>query len=138
MAVSPGFKAFVAEQLATLGPVTIRAMFGGAGVYAEGVMLALIVDDTLYLKTDATGATAYEAEGSMPFSYETRNGTHTLSSYWRVPERLFDDPDEMTDWARRALGIASAGARRSAKSGRDKTAGRGRSRTTRSAPKPLK
>lgn len=106
MAVSPGFKVFVAEQLAGVGPVSIRPMFGEAGVYADGVMLGLIADDTLYLKTNAAGASDFEAEGSAPFSYETSQGSNTIASYWRVPERLYDEPDEMTRWAERALGIA--------------------------------
>ena len=108
MAVSPGFKIFVAEQLAGVGPVSIRPMFGGAGVYADGVMLGLIASETLYLKTNATGAADFEAEGSEPFSYETRQGSNTIASYWQVPDRLFDDADEMTVWVRRALGIAKA------------------------------
>lgn len=106
MAVNPSFKAFVSEQLAGVGPFSIRGMFGGAGVFADGVMFALIYQDTLYLKTDEAGAKAFEAEGVRVFSYETSQGTHTLSSYWQVPERLYDDQDEMTEWARRALGVA--------------------------------
>lgn len=108
MAVSASFKEFVAEQLAGVGPIAIRGMFGGAGIFADGVMFALIVADTLYLKTDAEGAKRFEDEGSSPFSYETTRGTHTLGSYWRVPERLFDEPDEMTAWARQAVGVAQS------------------------------
>lgn len=111
MAVSPSFKEFVAEQLAPVGPIDIRRMFGGAGIFADGRMFALIVSDTLYFKTDETGAKAFEDEGSVPFSYETTRGTHTLGSYWRVPERLYDEPDEMTDWARRAIRVAMSGAK---------------------------
>lgn len=106
MGVNPSFKAFVAEQLADVGPFSIRGMFGGAGVFADGVMFALIYQDTLYLKADTQSAKAFEAEGSKLFTYETSQGTHTLGSYWRVPERLFDDADEMTEWARRALKVA--------------------------------
>lgn len=109
MAVSASFKEFIAEQLSGVGPIAIRGMFGGAGIFADNVMFALIVSDTLYLKTDAEGAKRFEDEGSAPFSYETTRGTHTLGSYWRVPERLYDEPDEMTDWARRAIGVAMSG-----------------------------
>jgi DNA transformation protein len=111
MAVSTTFKDFVAEQLAGVGPIDIRRMFGGAGVFANGVMFALIVSDTLYFKTDEAGAKLFEAEGSAPFSYETSRGTHTLGSYWRVPERLFDEPDEIAAWAQRAVAVAIAGAK---------------------------
>ncbi len=88
MAVNPSFKAFVTEQLAGVGPFSIRGMFGGAGVFADGVMFALIYQDTLYLKTERGGAKAFEDEGANVFTYETSQGTHTLGSYWQVPERL--------------------------------------------------
>lgn len=108
MAVNPSFKAFVTEQLAGVGPFSIRGMFGGAGVFADGVMFALIYQDTLYLKADAASAKVFEAEGAKVFTYETKGGTHTIGSYWQAPERLFDDPEEMTKWARRALKIAQS------------------------------
>lgn len=108
MAVNPSFKAFVTEQLAGVGPFSIRGMFGGAGVFADGVMFALVYQDTLYLKTDTEGAKVFESEGAKVFTYETKEGTHTLGSYWQVPERLYDEPDEMTEWARRALGVAKS------------------------------
>jgi DNA transformation protein len=108
MAVSASFKTFVIEQLAGLGPVMIRPMFGGGGVYADGVMLGLIASDTLHFKVDPQSAAEFEAEGSRPFSYETSQGTNTLASYWQVPERLYDEPEEMTRWALRALGVARA------------------------------
>ena len=111
MAVSASFKDFVAEQLAPVGPIEIRRMFGGAGIFADGLMFALIVSDTLYFKTDEPGAKLFEEEGSAPFSYETSRGTHTLGSYWRVPERLYDEPDEMIVWARRAIGVAMSGSK---------------------------
>ena len=118
MAVNPSFKAFVAEQLAGVGLFSIRGMFGGAGVFADGVMFGLIFEDTLYLKADASSAKAFEAEGAKVFTYETSQGTHTLGSYWQVPERLFDDPDEMTDWARRSLRIARSLQKPKARKGR--------------------
>lgn len=124
MAVSASFQELVAEQLAAVGPIDIRRMFSGAGIFADGLMFALIVADTLYFKTDAAGAKAFEDEGSQPFSYATTRGTHTLGSYWRVPERLFDEPDEMADWARRAIRIAVSGARTPAKSRTAKAAKR--------------
>ena len=93
------------DALSGLGPVSVRRMFGGAGVYADGVMFGLIADDTLYLKVDADTAGAYEAEGLDPFVYTGRGKTIALS-YRRAPERLLDDADEMTQWARTALGVA--------------------------------
>ncbi|AXK83910.1 competence protein TfoX [Pseudolabrys taiwanensis] len=83
-------------------------MFGGAGLWADDVMFALITRDVIYLKADDESIAAFEAEACTPFSYTTKNGRHTLTSYWRLPERLYDDPEELAVWARRALGVARA------------------------------
>ena len=103
MATSAEFVAFVAEQLAPLGHVTTRRMFSGAGVYCDGVIFALILRGALYFRVDGGNRHAYAAEGLAPFSYEAKGRTVEIGSYWRVPERLFDDPDEMVEWARAAL-----------------------------------
>ena len=105
MAVDPGFRDFVQDQLSGLGPVSIRPMFGGAGVYADGVMFALIAFDTLYFKADETTKARFEQEGCAPFTYEGK-GKPVRMSYWQVPERLFEDPDDMRDWAHEALSVA--------------------------------
>ena len=105
MSASASFIEHVKETLAGLGPVSVRRMFGGAGVYADGVMFALIADDALYLKADDVSKRAFEAEGAGPFLYESRGRTIVMS-YWRIPDRLLDDPDEMVSWARSALSIA--------------------------------
>ena len=106
MAASAGFLAFLEEQLNGLGPVSIRRMFSGAGVFADGVMFALVSNDTLYFKADETTRADFEAEGMDAFTYATKGGRNTLISYWRAPERLFDEPDEMLAWARKALATA--------------------------------
>lgn len=103
MASNSEFIAFVTDQLAPLGRIVTRRMFSGAGVYCEGVIFALILRDVVYFKVDDGNRAAYEAEGSAPFSYEARGRRVEIGSYWRVPERLFDDPDEMVEWARAAL-----------------------------------
>ncbi|MFM9847246.1 MAG: TfoX/Sxy family protein [Hyphomicrobiaceae bacterium] len=116
MASSAGFLEFLEEQLAGLGPISIRRMFSGAGVFADGVMFALVADDTLYFKADETTRADFEAEGMGAFTYATKGGRNTLISYWRAPERLFDEPDEMLVWAHRALATAKrAGAKTSSK-----------------------
>jgi DNA transformation protein len=116
MASSAGFLEFLEEQLAGLGPVSIRRMFSGAGVFADGVMFALVADDTLYFKADETTRADFDAEGMGAFTYATKGGRNTLVSYWRAPERLFDEPDEMLAWARKALAAARrAGAKKSSK-----------------------
>ena len=111
MATSPEFLAFVKDQLAPLGHVTTRRMFSGAGVYCDGVIFALILRDALYFKVDDGNRSAYEAEGLEPFSYEAKGRTVQVGAYWRVPERLFDDPDEMVEWARQALAAGRRAAR---------------------------
>jgi DNA transformation protein len=98
VSLSAGFRDYLIDQMAGFGPVTMRRMFGGAGVYRDGQMFALVVDDVLYLKTDEAGREVFKAEGLEPFSYATKNGEHTLTSYWRAPERCLDDPAEMAVW----------------------------------------
>ncbi len=105
MTASDGFIELLKDSLRGLGPVSVRRMFGGAGVYADGVMFGLIADDTFYLKADDETRRAFEAEGLAPFVYDG-SGRTVAMSYWRIPERLLDDPDEMVGWARTALGVA--------------------------------
>ena len=99
------------------GPVDVRRMFGGVGVFVDGLMIALVTsDDVIYLKADGETVPAFEKEGLVPFSYATKSGEHTLTSYWRMPERLYDDPEELARWARDAHAVArrkAAGAARS-------------------------
>jgi DNA transformation protein len=87
-------------------------MFGGAGLYADELMFALGVDDTLYLKADAETRPLFEAAGSDPFTYARRDGTATLTSYWRLPDAALDDPEEAVRWGRVALDAARRAALR--------------------------
>jgi DNA transformation protein and related proteins len=100
---------FIRELFAPFRPVTLKRMFGGAGLYCGGVMFGLVFDAAIYLKVDATTIPDFEREGSRPFTYtRTTNGavgSHSLS-FWRLPERLYDDPDELALWAGRALAVA--------------------------------
>jgi len=89
------------ELFAEFGPVSIRRMFGGMGVFADGVMIALVSRGAIYLKADAETIPVFEQEGQAPFSYATKNGEHTLTSYWRMPDRLYDDGEELARWAPR-------------------------------------
>jgi DNA transformation protein and related proteins len=103
---------FLIELFAGFGPVTIRRMFSGFGISADGTNFALALRGGLYLRADETSIPRFEAEGSKPFSYQTRAKTVTVASYWTLPERLYDDPEEMTDWARAALAAAQRAALR--------------------------
>ena len=106
MVASNGFADFLREQLAPLGRVTMRRMFGKTGVFCDGLMLAMVRDDVLYVRVDDGNRTAFkEAEAFPPLNYAKKGSTIDLA-FWRVPERLFDEPDELVTWARAALGAA--------------------------------
>src|SRR3984893_8439013 len=85
-------------------------MFGGAGIYSEGFMFALVFDGAIFLKVDEASIPDFEREGSRPFVYTRANTPGRVGrasrAYWRLPERLYDDPDELAVWAGRALAIA--------------------------------
>src|SRR6201991_3383123 len=106
MVASDDFAEFLRDQLAPLGRVTMRRMFGKTGVFCDGVMLGMVRDNTLYFRVDDDNRAAFkEAEAFPPLNYEKKGGSIDLS-FWRAPERLFDEPDELVDWARAALGAA--------------------------------
>lgn len=105
MALNLEYADYVEDLLADLGGVRVRPMFGGGGVFCDGLMFALISDDTLYFKADEQTAPAFAAEGSEPFTYDGKSRTVTLS-YWSAPDRLGDDQEEMLEWAREALDAA--------------------------------
>ena len=102
---------FIRELFTPFRPVTVRRMFGGAGIFCEGLMFALVFDGAIYLKVDETSIPEFERENSRPFVYTRaksagRVGRASLS-YWRLPDRLYDDPDELAVWAGRAFSIAA-------------------------------
>ena len=106
MVASDSFAEFLREQLAPLGRVTMRRMFGKTGVFCDGLMLGMVRDNTLYFRVDDDNrATFKEAESFPPLNYEKKGGTIDLS-FWRAPERLFDEPDELVTWARAAQAAA--------------------------------
>ena len=102
------FHAFVEELFARFGPVRIKRMFGGAGLYAGEIMFGLIDDDAIYLKTDEALKAEFAAEGSVGWVYSRAPGRWEETSYWRLPEAALDDPEEAATWARKALAVAEA------------------------------
>jgi DNA transformation protein and related proteins len=123
MAISQSFLSFLKDELAPLGAITMRNMFGGAAAYCDGQLFALVNDDVLYFKVDDQTRLAFEAEGSSPFGYSTKDGAHHLTSYWRAPERLFDDTDELRTWTKTAVAVGHhASAQKSAPKARIKKA----------------
>src|SRR5450631_4510484 len=103
---------FLIDLFADFGPVTIRRMFSGFGISADGTNFALALRAGLYFRADEDTIPQFEAEGSKPFQYQTRAKTVTVNSYWQLPARLFEDPEELTGWARAALAAAQRAALR--------------------------
>jgi DNA transformation protein and related proteins len=102
------FIPFVQELLEGLGPVTARRMFGGHGLYHEGLMFAIVMDNRLYLKVDALNRPDFEALGLTPFTYPMK-GREVALSYWSAPDAIFDEPSEAVRWARSAWDAAARG-----------------------------
>jgi len=106
MVASDSFAEFLKEQLAPLGRVTMRRMFGKTGVFCDGLMLGMVTDNTLYLRVDDDNRLAFQEAASFPpLNYRKKGSTIDLS-FWRAPERLFDEPDELVTWGRIALAAA--------------------------------
>jgi DNA transformation protein and related proteins len=103
---------FLIDLFSDFGPVTIRRMFSGFGISADGTNFALALRSGLYFRTDEQTIPQFEAEGSTPFQYQTRAKTVTVNSYWQLPARLYDDPEDLTGWARAALAAAQRAALR--------------------------
>lgn len=103
---------FVRELFARFGPVSVNRMFGGAGIWSGGLMFALEFDGVIYLRVDDASIADFEREGSKPFVYPRAKTPRKIGrpsrSFWRLPERLYDDPDELAVWAQRALAIAES------------------------------
>jgi DNA transformation protein len=118
---------YIRELFQNFRPVDVRRMFGGAGIFCDGLMFGLIFDGAIFLKIDDETIPDFEREGSTPFVYTRakspgRVGKHSLN-YWRLPERLYDDPEELAVWATRAFAIAQ----------RKKAAGKSRTKKAQSA-----
>jgi len=94
---------FIRDLFQPFGAVTVRRMFGGAGLFADSVMFGLVSGGQIYLEADATTMTWFEHERCGPFVYSTKHGKRALTSYWRLPDRLYDDADELAQWAGHAL-----------------------------------
>ena len=134
MVASDGFAEFLSEQLAPLGRVTMRRMFGKTGVFCDRVMLGMVTDNTLYFRVDDDNRAAFkEAASFPPLNYRKKGGTIDLS-FWRAPERLFDEPDEFLTRARIALAAARrvAAKRTGSAKAKTKTSAHARSRRFRS------
>ena len=103
---------FLIDLFSDFGPVTIRRMFSGYGISADGTNFALSLRAGLYFRADEETIPQFEAEGSKPFQYQQRRSGKvvTVNSYWELPARLFDDQEELSGWARAALAAAQRAA----------------------------
>ena len=106
MASDPALVAHCVGLLAPLGHVSARRMFSGHGLSVDGLFVALLLNDTLYLKADAATQPQFQAAGSHAFSYATRSGKRTVLAYWSAPDEAMDSPPGMAPWARLALASA--------------------------------
>ena len=91
------------EVLGRAGAFKARAMFGGHGLYLDGVFFAILDDGALFFKTSPQTAARYDAEAMPAFTYQTKTGLKGLPNYRRVPERLFDETDELAMWVQEAV-----------------------------------
>lgn len=126
MVASDSFAEFLKEELAPLGHIATRRMFGKTGVFCGGLMLGMVTDNTLYFRVDDRNRAAFaEAASFPPLNYRKKGDTIDLA-FWRAPERLFDEPDELVAWARIALAAAArVAAKRTAPKRRSKPQNKG-------------
>jgi DNA transformation protein and related proteins len=104
MPVTPAYRTFVLEQLGRVAPVTSRSMFGGVGIYADGLFFALIDDDILYFKVDDSNRGDFESAGMGPFR-PFGDGSQAMQ-YYEVPADLLEDPELLRGWMDKALAVA--------------------------------
>lgn len=106
--VSDGFRAFVLDQLGELGGVVPRPMFGGVGLYRDGLFFGIVAGDVLYLKVDDRTRRGYVAAGMPPFKpYAQRSGT---MQYYAVPPAVLESASDLASWAKKAVAVAARAA----------------------------
>ncbi len=106
MVADKEFNRFILDILEPVGGVSLRRMFGGSGLFYDNVMFALIMDECLYFKVGDETRKEFEAESCGPFTYRAKARERALGSYYELPERLYDEPEELVVWARRAVDAA--------------------------------
>ena len=117
MARQSEFITYLLEQLAPLGDVRARAMFGGFGIYRGERMFALVADDALYIKADAVNQAEFAARGLLPFRYEMR-GEKKQMNYWQPPAEAMDDGEMLCEWARKGVEAADRAVKKKARATR--------------------
>ncbi len=112
------FVTHVVDMLEPLGPVSAKRMFGGYGIYLDGMMFALVADDTLYLKVDDESRSEFAAAGLEPFRYSKKGKTYEMS-YHAAPEDALEDAELLREWARKAVDAAMRAARGERQEGKE-------------------
>lgn len=106
VAAKDAFAEYCAELLSGSGPVRIKRMFGGHGIYVDDLFVAIVTGETLYLKADAESAARFEAAGCTAFSYEAKGKKRVSLNYWSAPAEAMESPALMRPWARLAMEAA--------------------------------
>ncbi len=106
MTLAPGIRAQIDEVLGPLGKITTKRVFGLDGIKLDDVLLGFVIDERLYFRTDAESIDAYRKGGGEPYTFTKRGGEFIVTSYWSLPEWLYDEPDELANWAKHALAAA--------------------------------
>ena len=106
MPLSAEYRNYLAELFSCIGPIQIKRAFGLDALIADEVMFGLVIDERIYLRTDAESRAGYEREGGKPFAFDKRNGERVVTSCLTMPDRLYDEPDELREWAQHALAAA--------------------------------
>lgn len=110
MTVSASFSEFVKEVFSPLGAISVRKMFGGAGVYCDELFFAIVVDDAVYLKADQETRGTFETRSLQPLTFTMKGGRTETMSYYNAPEEIFDDEEALRRWAGLALEAATRAA----------------------------
>lgn len=105
MAGSSPLVEYLVDELTPLGHAQGRRMFSGHGLYLNGLIVALVIDETLYLKVDGGNRTLFEAAGMEPFAYLNR-GRRVALPYWEAPAAVIEEPDQLREWAAASLAVA--------------------------------
>ena len=101
-----GYINYILDVLSTCGSIRARKMFSGYGIYSNNICFALILDDVLYFKVQASDTSTYQAHGSSPFTYEKKDGKRIALSYWQVPENILEDTEQLAIWFEKAVAAA--------------------------------
>lgn len=94
------------DLFAPFGKIVVRRMFGSEGLFRDGLMFAIVYEEKLYFKTSEESRQAFIAEGVGPLFFKFKNADGVLTSYYELPDRLYDDPEELAEWARAAFAVA--------------------------------